>query len=106
MKLSKSLFVSDEVHEKEVTLPNGEVHKLHFKELSAVEFRKFQMAEFSEDDEVKATSMAKLISSSLVDPDGKPALNMAQALKLNSAATNAMIAVILGVNGFGEQKKG
>jgi hypothetical protein len=106
MKLAKSLFVSDEVHEKEVTLPNGEVHKLHFKELSAVEFRKFQMAEFSEDDEVKATSMAKLISSSLVDPDGKPALNMTQALKLNSAATNAMIAVILGVNGFGEQKKG
>jgi len=106
MKLAKSLFVSDEIHEKEVTLPNGEVHKLHFKELSAVEFRKFQMAEFSEDDEVKATSMAKLISSSLVDPDGKPALTLPQALKLNSAATNAMIAVILGVNGFGEQKKG
>lgn len=106
MKLSKSLFVSDEVHEKEVTLPNGEVHKLHFKELSAVEFRKFQMAEFSENDEVKATSMAKLISSSLVEADGKLALTMQQALKLNSAATNAMIAVILSVNGFGEQKKG
>jgi hypothetical protein len=106
MKLAKSLFVSDEIHEKEVTLPNGEVHKLHFKELSAVEFRKFQMAEFSEDDDVKATSMAKLISSSLVDPDGKQALTLTQALKLNSAATNAMIAVILGVNGFGEQKKG
>jgi hypothetical protein len=105
MKLAKSLFVSDEIHEKEVKLPNGEVHKLHFKELSAVEFRKFQMAEFSEDDEVKATSMAKLISSSLVDPDGKQALTLPQALKLNSAATNAMIAVILGVNGFGEQKK-
>lgn len=106
MKLSKSLFVSDEVHEKEVTLPSGEVHKLHFKELSAVEFRKFQMAEFSENDEVKATSMAKLISSSLVEADGKLALTMHQALKLNSAATNAMIAVILSVNGFGEQKKG
>jgi hypothetical protein len=105
MKLAKSLFVSDEIHEKEVKLPNGEVHKLHFKELSAVEFRKFQMAEFSEDDEVKATSMAKLIASSLVDSDGKQALNLPQALKLNSAATNAMIAVILGVNGFSEQKK-
>jgi hypothetical protein len=105
MKLAKSLFVSDEIHEKEVKLPNGEVHKLHFKELSAVEFRKFQMAEFSEDDEIKATSMAKLISSSLVDSDGKQALTLPQALKLNSAATNAMIAVILGVNGFGEQKK-
>jgi hypothetical protein len=106
MKLAKSLFVSDEIHEKEVSLPNGEVHKLHFKELSAVEFRKFQMAEFSEDDDVKATSMAKLISSSLVEPDGKPALTMQQALKLNSAATNAIISAILGVNGFGEQKKG
>lgn len=106
MKLAKSLFISSEIHEKEVKLPNGEVHKLHFKELSAVEFRKFQLAEFSEDDEVKATSMAKLIASSLVEPDGKPALTMKEALNLNSAATNAMISVILGINGFGEQKKG
>lgn len=106
MKLAKSLFISDEIHEAEVKLPNGEAHKLHFKELSAVEFRKFHMAEYSDDDEIKATSMAKLIASSLVEPDGKAALTLKQALNLNSAATNAIITVILSINGFGEQKKG
>jgi len=105
MKLSKTLFVSDEIHEKQVVLPNGEEHTLYFKELSAVEFRKFQMAEFSEDEDVKSNSMAKLIAISLVDPDGKPALSIKEAAKLNSAATNAIVAVILSINGFGEQKK-
>ena len=91
--------------EVEVELPDGSKHMLHFKELPAVEFRKFQMAENSEDDEVRASSIAKLIAMSLVEPDGKPALTIKEAVKLNSAAANAIMAAILDINGFGKHAK-
>jgi hypothetical protein len=101
MTLDASLFISDEIKQKEVTLPNGQVHTLYFKELPAVEFRRFQIAETSGKEDVQAGSIAKLISASLVEPDGKPAISYTKALQLNSAAANAIIAAILEVNGFG-----
>lgn len=85
-------------------MPDGSVHTLHFKELPAVEFRKFQMAESSEDDDVRASSIAKLIAASLVEPDGKPAITIKDAARLNSAAANAIMSAILDVNGFGKSK--
>lgn len=106
MKLAQSLFVSSEVHKRDVTLPDGSVHTLHFKELPAVEFRKFQLAESSADDDIKAGSMAKLIAASMVEEDGKQAITLKDALRLNSAATNAIISAILEINGFGERKNG
>lgn len=106
MTLDQSLFVSSEIHKREVKLPDGSVHTLHFKELPAVEFRKFQISETSESEDVRASSMAKLITASLVEEDGKPAITMKDALRLNSKAANAIIAVVLEINGFGEQKNG
>ena len=103
MSLASSLFVSADVKTREVELPNGEKHTLHFKELPAVEFRKFQLAESSENEEVKAQSMIKLIVASLCEPDGKPALTVKDAARLNSSAANAIIAAILEVNGFGRK---
>lgn len=104
MGLPSNLFVSSAIHEREVKLPDGSVHKLHFKELPAIEFRKFQLAEASDDDEVRASSMTKLIVGSLCEPDGKPAITLKEAAKLNSPAANALVAAILDVNGFGEKK--
>lgn len=105
MKLAKSLFISSEIQEKEVTLPNGETHKLHFKQMSFIEFRKFQLAESSNDEDVKAASMAKLIAASIVDPDGKPGLTLKEAMSLTTGATMAIFNAILSINGYGEQKK-
>ena len=85
-------------------MPDGTKHTLHFKELAAVEFRKFQMAEASEDEEVRALSIAKLIAASLVEPDGKPAITIKDAARLNSAAANSIMSAILDVNGFGKSK--
>lgn len=101
MKLPAALFVSSEIQAHEVKLPDGSVHTLHFKELPAVEFRKFQLAEQSDDEDVRSSSIAKLIAASLVEPDGKPALTYKQALQLNGMAANAITEVILKVNGFG-----
>jgi hypothetical protein len=103
MGLPNTFFTSQEVQEREVTLADGTKHTLCFKELPAVEFRKFQMAESSEDEEVRAASIAKLIAASLVEKDGKPALTMKQALQLKGAAANAIMSAILDVNGFGSK---
>ena len=103
--LNDSLFVSDKVVQKEVELPDGSKHQLWFKELSHVDFRKYLMAEQSDDDNIKAESTAKLIASSLCDEQGKPAVTLAQALKLNIAATTAITNAIMQVNGFGAEAK-
>ena len=103
MSLPNSFFAASEIQQREVELPDGSKHALHFKELPAVEFRKFQMAESSEDEDVRATSIAKLIAASLVETDGKPAITVKEAAKLNSAAANAIMAAILDVNGFGRK---
>ena len=87
-------------------MPDGSKHTLHFKELPAVEFRKFQLAEASDDEDVRSSSIAKLIAASLVEEDGKPAITLKDAAKLNSAAANAILAAILDVNGFGKAKNG
>lgn len=101
MMLDKSLFVDDAVQERLVELPDGGKHTLYFKQLPAVEFRKYYNSENSEDDDVKANSMSQLIVASLCEPDGKPALTLKQAQKLKPAAMNAIATVIMEVNGFG-----
>jgi hypothetical protein len=99
--LSSAFFVSPEIHAREVTLADGSVHTLHFRELPVTEFRRFQLAESSEDEETRLASISKLIASSLVDPEGKPALTVKDAARLNSAAANAIVSAILDINGFG-----
>ena len=98
--LSDSLFVSPALHERTVTLSDGSKHVLHFKELPAVAFRAFHLAEQSKDEEVQAGSMAKLIAASLCNPDGSPALTYEKALTLKPGAANAMVAEILSINGL------
>lgn len=100
--LNESFFVSQQVHEKTVKLPDGSEHILYFKELPAIEFRRFSMAEASDNEDVRAASVAKLISASLCDPDGKPAITFEKALQLKASAMNAIFEAMLEVNG---QKK-
>jgi hypothetical protein len=98
-KLDK-FFVSTEIHERTVKLPDGSEHLLHFRELPAADFRRFHMAEMSEDEDVRAGSMAKLICACLCEPDGKAAITYKQALQLKPAAANALIGAVLSVNGM------
>jgi len=103
--LNESLFVSEKVIEKEVTLSDGTVHKLYFKELPAVEFRKFYIAEQSQDEDVQASSMAKMVAASLCEPDGKPAITVKKALQLKGSALTAIVEAIMQINGFGVDAK-
>lgn len=101
--LDKSFFVSTELQEREVKLADGSKHVLYFKELPAIEFRRFALAEQSENENVKAASVAKLIAASLCDADGKLAITFEQALNLKASAMNSIFEAMLEVNG---QKKG
>lgn len=101
--LNEAFFVSTVVHEKKVKLSDGSEHVLFFRELPAVEFRRFTLAEQSENEDVRASSLAKLIAASLCDPDGKPAISVEKALMLKASAMNAIFEAMLEVNG---QKKG
>lgn len=99
--INDALFVSDAVVSKTVKLGDGSEHVLHFKELPAIEFRRFYLAERSGDEDKQAEAMAKLIAASLCDADGKPAVTVKQALKLKSSAMNAISTAIMEINGFG-----
>lgn len=104
MSLDDDLFVSSTVHERDVPLPDGKTHKLYFREVDSCEFRRYQLAEASQDEAVQLTSMAVLIATSLCEPDGTPALTVDRAEKLKPAATLAIFNAVLEVNQFGGKK--
>jgi hypothetical protein len=103
--LHDSLFISEQVHEREVELPDGNKHTLYFRELPAADFRKFHLAEQSDDENLRANSMIRLVAASLCEPDGKRALTVERAAKLKPQALGAIFAKVLEVNGFGGAAK-
>jgi hypothetical protein len=100
--LNQALFISDAVVARQVMLPDGSEHELHFKQLPAAEFRRFFSATQSKDEDVQAGAMAKLIAASLCTPDGKPAITFKDALRLKPAAEKAISEALLAVNGMGD----
>jgi hypothetical protein len=105
LALPQSFFAASEIQSREVELPDGSKHVLHFKELPAVEFRKFQLAENSENPDIQASSVARLIAASLVEENGKPAITVKDAERLKGASANALLAAILDINGLGAKQK-
>lgn len=103
--MSPDLFVSDAVQERTITLGDGSAHTLHFRELSAAAFRAFQIAEQSEDEDTRASSMARLIASSVCEPDGKPAMTRERAAQLKPAVMNSIVTEILALNRLGDKAK-
>lgn len=96
--LDDSLFVSSELHEREVQVGKGKTVKLHFRELPAVDFIRFHSA-LSGDEDVKAGAAAKLIAACVCNADGTPAMSNEKALTLKSGALNAIFAVVMDING-------
>ena len=97
--LDESLFVSDTIHEREVELADGTKHKMHFKELPAVEYSKFFNEQSSDDADIAAGAVAKLISAGLCTAEGKKALTYEQALRLKAGPMNAIFSALMEVNG-------
>lgn len=95
-------FVSSAVHERPITLSDGSTHVLYFREVPAGEYRRFAIAESSDDEDVRVGALAKLIAASLCEADGTPAMSFEQALQLKPAAASALLEAVLEVNGQGK----
>jgi hypothetical protein len=105
MPYDDSLFASSRVHEKQVEMADGSTHTCWFKELTAVAFREYQIAEHSEDPKERVTSMVKLIASSLCEPDGRLALDLEKAKTIKPDVMNKMVMTILEINNIGGASK-
>ena len=103
--IAQSFFVSTTVQKRTVELPDGEKHDLFFKEIPAVEFRRFSIAEQSEDENVRIGSIAKLMCASLCNEDGSAGITFEQAMTLKASAMNAIFEQVLIVNGQDNKKK-
>lgn len=99
MTLNQSLFTSDAVHEREITLGDGTKHVLYFREIPSSEFRKLQTSSKSDDQQEIAAS--KLIARSLCNPDGTDAITQEDAAKLKQGVRFAIALAIGEVNGIG-----
>ncbi len=99
-----ALLVSPEIHKREITLSDGSKHELHFRELSAATYRKFQIRDASENPDERAGAPAFLVSESLCEPNGMPALTYEQALQLKPNPMNKLFLEVIALNGGGERK--
>lgn len=104
--LDKSFFVSPELFDRTVTLPGGVEHKLKFRQVANVEFRRFGLANNSKDEDERAESIALLIAASLCNEDGSPALTKDEARSLTAPAANALFQAVVDVNNLGATKEG
>ncbi|MFC0677527.1 hypothetical protein ACFFGH_06640 [Lysobacter korlensis] len=94
------LLVKPEIHAREVKMPDGSTHTLHFKQISAADFRGYQLDEQSDDASVRTAAMQKLVAASLCEDDGKPALTATEYAQLTIEGLNALFPVVLEVGGF------
>lgn len=96
--LDDSFFISATVHEKEVELPDGVKHKLHFKEIAYIDFARFQSGIQSKDEDERAEASAKLIAASLCNPDGSPAITLEKAWTLKPSVGTAIFSAAIEVS--------
>jgi len=104
MSLNDAFFVSDKLHERKITLPDGSEHILHFRELPAHDFVAYRDRLQSEDAAIRAGAAPHLISLSLRNPDGTAALTEAKARELRPAAMRALLEAVMEANTFGGKK--
>lgn len=103
--LPTSFFASAQVHAREVTLGDGSVHVLYFKELPAAAFRTHSRMQTSADTDQQDTGMFWLIAQGLSEADGQPALTFEQACQLKLEPAKAIFQTLLEVNGLAGKKE-
>ncbi|MDD2663959.1 MAG: hypothetical protein PHD19_09380 [Dechloromonas sp.] len=95
--LDESLFVSSELHEREVKIGQKTI-RLHFRELPAVDFIRFHDSLKSGDEDAKAGATAKIVASAVCNSDGTPAMSYEKALTLKPVALNALFSAAMEVS--------
>jgi len=96
-------FVSTEIHKRTIELADGSKHELHFRELPVADYRKFQIAEASKDEDVRAASISRMIAASMCEADGSPAVTVEQAMNMKPHVSSRLFDVVLALGGVGKQ---
>lgn len=91
--LPAALFRSDELQARPITLADGSVHTLHFREMTRDQELKYRELVKADGDHV-----TYMIGCSLCDADGTP-IGDEQAANLKRGVRNALISAILDING-------
>ena len=103
--LDSSFFVSTNVQERQVKLPDGKSYTLYFKELPAVEFARYFNSVNSPDENVQLLASIKLVSAGLCNADGSQSLTVEQAASLKPGPLGVILDALREVNGLGDEKK-
>lgn len=98
--LDATLFISEEVHEKKVQLPDGLEHSFFIREQEAGALRAFFSGQASDDPDRQAESMALLIAKAVCDQSGKSVLSLGQAKRLKFAVQIALTKAISEVHSY------
>lgn len=96
-----AFFVSTEIHKRTVELADGSKHELHFRELPVADYRKFQIAEASKDEDVRAASISRMIAASMCESDGSPAVTVEEAMNMKPNVSSRLLDVVLSLGGIG-----
>ncbi|MFS8372429.1 hypothetical protein JH314_08365 [Xanthomonas campestris] len=95
-----SLFVSPDVHKRQVKLADGKEHTFYIREQLSGVVRAFLSGQTSEDPEKQAESMARIIAKAICTQDGNPALSLEQARNLKFSVQIALASAISGVHSY------
>jgi hypothetical protein len=104
MSLSKDFFVSDKLHERNIEMPDGTKHLIHFAELTAADFTAFRDEQRSDDGKTRAMATPRLLSKAVREPNGKAAMTPEQAAKLKPGPMRALFEAVLEVNTYDAKK--
>lgn len=104
--MDKSKILAGEAPvERNVTFHDGTESVLHFKQPTAADFRRWQLAEQSDDNDAKVYAQQRLVAASLCDENGKLALTQAEALRLTLHGLKALFPHVLVVAGIDDAAK-
>lgn len=98
--LDDAFFASGALVTRAVRLQDGTEHMVHFRELTFAQVRAYQLAEKSEDAQVRAGAIPQMIAASVCNPDGTPGVPYEKAQQLKPQAASALLDAILELNGM------
>jgi len=100
--LPQSLFVSDTLHAREVTLFDGSRHTFHFREFTAAEYREVQRLAASSNADEQDAHRSLLVAISVRGADGSQVLTADRAAQLKPSVRDRLYITALQVNGYGQ----
>lgn len=97
-KLNPALFISASPIRQSVTMPDGSVEFLYFKQLTAQELQLFYEDRESADENIRTLAQQRLIARCLCDEQGASVITFDQAQQLTAGGVSALLPAVLEVN--------